>query len=207
MPVISLMGNKGGSGKTTLAINLGAGLSNIANSALLDADPQGSSIQWYQFVDQDDGVDVYQANGQLREQVSDLNTNYDYVVCDCPPSINAEQTQTLLEISDIVLIPVQPSPIDVWATIKLEEVIIEAQKSNQKLKAYVLINQLEPRVALSRMLRGALSELELPVTETALRRRAIYKNSVLDGKSVFDAGKLGAEAATEITQLIEEIIK
>ncbi len=201
------MGNKGGSGKTTLAINLGAGLSNIANSALLDADPQGSSIQWYQFVDQDDGVDVYQANGQLREQVSDLNTNYDYVVCDCPPSINAEQTQTLLEISDIVLIPVQPSPIDVWATIKLEEVIIEAQKSNQKLKAYVLINQLEPRVALSRMLRGALSELELPVTETALRRRAIYKNSVLDGKSVFDAGKLGAEAATEITQLIEEIIK
>ena len=201
------MGNKGGSGKTTLAINLGAGLSNIANSALLDADPQGSSIQWYQFVDQDDGVDVYQANGQLREQVSDLNTNYDYVVCDCPPSINAEQTQTLLEISDIVLIPVQPSPIDVWATIKLEEVIIEAQKSNQKLKAYVLINQLEPRVALSHMLRGALSELELPVTETALRRRAIYKNSVLDGKSVFDAGKLGAEAATEITQLIEEIIK
>lgn len=207
MPVISLIGNKGGSGKTTLAINLGAGLANIANSALIDADPQGSSIQWYQFVDQEQGVDVFQANAQLRDQVKDLSASYDYVVCDCPPSINSEETQILLAISDIVLIPVQPSPIDVWATIKLEEVIGQAQKSNQKLKAYVMINQLEPRVALSRMLRGALSELELPVTETALRRRAIYRNSVLDGRSVFDAGKLGADAATEITQLIQEIIQ
>jgi chromosome partitioning protein len=207
MPVISLIGNKGGSGKTTLAINLGSGLARTANTAIIDADPQGSSMQWYQFVDKEQSVEVYPGEARLRQQIDDLSASFDYVVCDCPPLVNAEPTRVLLEISDIVLIPVQPSPIDVWATIKLEEVISEAQKSNKKLKAFVLINQLEPKVALSRMLRGALSELELPVTETALRRRAVYRNSVLDGKSVFDAGKRGAEAANEITQLIQEIIQ
>ena len=60
---------------------------------------------------------------------------------------------------------------------------------------------------MSRVVREAVEEIGLPVAETALRRRAIYRNSALEGKSVFDMGKRGADAAEELEQLMQEIFR
>ena len=68
-----------------------------------------------------------------------------------------------------------------------------------------MINQLEPRTRLSRLIRQALAELELSAADTAIRRRAVYRASVLEGKSVFDMGRSGAAAAAEIQNLISEV--
>ena len=207
MPVIALVGNKGGAGKTTLSVNLAAGLGKQKSVILVDADPQGSALQWNAFTDSNDTITVVEATDELNRQIVELSKEYDYVVVDCPPSVHAKQTINVLEICDLALIPVQPSPVDLWATVHTEKAVQQARKSNANLQAVLVINQLETRTTLSRVVRDALSEIELPVAKTALRRRAIFRNSVLEGKNVFEMGRRGIDAANEIDELIHEVIK
>lgn len=206
MPVIALVGNKGGAGKTTLSVNLASCLARQSNVAVVDADPQGSALQWRVFAENDNTVPVIEANEQLEAQAKQLLQDYQYVVFDCPPSVHAPQTTTVLGFCDIALIPVQPSPVDLWATVHIEEAVQQARKSNTHLNAFLVINQMESRTTLSRLVRDALSEIGLPVASTALRRRAIFRNSVLEGKSVFDMGRRGSDAADELEQLLQEVL-
>jgi chromosome partitioning protein len=206
MPVIAMVGNKGGAGKTTLAVNFAAALAQRASTAVLDADPQGSTLQWHAFADDDNALSVFEATADLQTQAGELHPHYHYIVIDCPPSVHASQTHAALQVSDIALIPVQPSPVDLWATVHIERAIAQARNSNPGLNAVLVINQLEPRTTLSRLVREALAELELPVAETPVRRRAVYRASALEGKSVFDMGRRGADAAAELDQLIKEVI-
>ena len=207
MPVIALVGNKGGAGKTTLSVNLSAGLAKQKSAILVDADPQGSALQWNAFTDADDAIRVLEASDELNSQLAELSQQYDYVVVDCPPSVHALQTIKVLEVCDLALIPVQPSPVDLWATVHTERAVEDARQSNKNLQAILVINQLETRTTLSRLVRDALSEIALPVAKTALRRRAIFRNSVLEGKNVFEMGRRGIDAANEIDELIHEVIK
>lgn len=206
MPIIALVGNKGGAGKTTLSVNIAAGIARNYSTAVLDADPQGSSLQWRAFTDDEHALDVYEANGDLPAQINDLKDKYECLVIDCPPSVHAPQTNTVLRQCDIALIPVQPSPVDLWATVHTEKAVEEARLDNPKLKAMLILNQLEARTTLSKLVREAAEEIELPVAKTGIRRRAVYRNSALEGKSVFDIGSRGAEAANELDNLLEEVM-
>ena len=205
MPVIALVGNKGGAGKTTLAVNLAAGLARHDSVAVIDADPQGSALQWHAIAADEPAPPVYMAEADLQRQAIQLLQDYHCVVIDCPPSVHAPQTGAVLGFGDLALIPVQPSPMDLWASVHIEQSIEEAHKLNPALRTLLVINQLEPRTTLSRLVRDALSEIAFPVAATAVRRRAIYRNSALQGKSVFDMGRRGADAAAEIDQLIQEV--
>lgn len=207
MSVIAFVGNKGGAGKTTLTVNLASCLARQSSVAVIDADPQGSALQWRAFSESDYAVPVIEASEQLEEQTKQLIQDYRYVVIDCPPSVQAPQTKTVLAFSDMALIPVQPSPVDLWATVHIEEAVNQARESNDRLRAMLVINQLETRTMLSRLVRDALSEIALPVANTALRRRAIFRSSALEGKSVFEMGRRGDDAAREIELLIEEIFQ
>lgn len=206
MPILAFVGNKGGAGKTTLSINLSSCLARARSIALIDADPQGSTLQWRAFSESDKAVPVYQTNEQLEQQAHELLKTYEYVVFDCPPSVHAPQTLAVLSFCDIALIPVQPSPVDLWATVHIEEAVEKAKQVNPKLRAMLILNQLETRTTMSKLVREAALEIGLPVAKTGLRRRAIYRNSALEGKSVFDMGKRGAEAAAELQKLMQEIV-
>lgn len=206
MPIIAVVGNKGGAGKTTLCVNIAAGISRNASIAMIDADPQGSSLQWRAIAADNVNFPVYAATFSLRQQASNYASNNDFVLIDCPPSVHAPQTQAVLEFADMALIPVQPSPVDLWATVHIEKAINEAHEVNPSLEAMLVINQLESRTTLSRLVREVLSEIALPVADTAIRRRAIYRNSALEGKSVFNIGKRGADAVAELESLIKEVV-
>lgn len=202
MSVMVLVGNKGGAGKTTLAVNLFAALARKQTVALIDADPQGSAVQWK--IDAEG--DVFAAKPDLAAQVADLSGDYRHVLIDCPPSIKAAQSKTALCLGDLALIPLQPSPLDIWAMVALEKALEQARKVNPALSAFLVVNQFELRTTLSRLMPDALSELDIAVAKTAIRRRAIYRVSAIEGRSVFDMGRRGADAADEIEQLISEVI-
>jgi len=127
-------------------------------------------------------------------------------LADCPPSIHAPQTRTALEAADLALIPVQPSPVDLWATAHIAQVVEEIQAANRALRAFLVVNQLEPRTTLSRLIGDALGELDLPALSIAVRRRAVYRNCVIEGRSVYDMGARGAAAVAEIEAIIEEVL-
>jgi len=205
VPVIALVGNKGGAGKTTLAVNLAAGLARHDSVVVIDADPQGSALQWRAIAADASAPPVSMAEADLERQAIRLLQDYHCVVIDCPPSVHAPQTGAVLGFGDLALIPVQPSPMDLWASVHIEQSIEAAHKLNPALRTLMVINQLEPRTTLSRLVRDALSEIAFPVADPAVMRRAIYRASALHGKSVFDMGRRGADAAAEIDQLIQEV--
>lgn len=207
MSIIVVVGNKGGTGKTTLAVNLAAGLSRRESVVVIDADPQQSAYQW-RLIGGDRSAlpTVIAAAHGLEQTISALCETHQQVVVDCPPSIKAPQTEIALRLADRALIPVQPSPMDLWATTQIARTLDRLRPANPSLSALIVMSQIEPRTTLSRLMPEAVAELELPVAKTALRRRSIHRHCVLDGRSVFQAGRRGAEAAAEIDSLIAEVL-
>lgn len=206
MPVIALVGNKGGAGKTTLCINLASGLLRRFSTVVLDADPQRSAIQWRDIAGRDDLVDVIDAVDDLEQAIEQHRQGYDCLVIDCPPSAQSAQTRQALARSDIAVIPVLPSPLDLWASVHVEGEVEWARTVNAGIRPLLVVNQLEPRTRLSRLMHDALAEIELPVAATSIRRRMAYRNAMLQGCSVLDAGASASGAADEIKQLIDEVV-
>lgn len=206
MAIIALIGNKGGAGKTTLAINLAASLAEHGSTLLLDADPQHSSLQWRSIRGQRPGVEVRPADADPGAALAAAG-GVGHVVLDCPPSIDAAQTRVALQHADLLVVPVQPSPLDLWASVRLQAEIDAARTRNPGLAVRLVINQLEPRTLLSQSMSAALAELSLPAAACAVSRRVVYRNAVLAGRSVIEMGQRGQAATREIRQLTEELVK
>lgn len=207
MAVIALVGNKGGAGKSTLSINLASGLSRRFPTLLLDSDPQRSSLQWRDISEREDLVRVVDAVDDVEAAVSLYRDSYSCLLIDCPPSVQSRQTRQALSCSDIVLIPVLPSPLDLWASVHVEREIEWVKAENPAIRPLLVINQLEPRTRLSRLMHEALAEIELPVAATAIGRRMAYRNAMLQGLSVLDTGSAAGSAADEIERLTEELVR
>jgi chromosome partitioning protein len=106
MKIIALVSNKGGAGKTTLTVNFATGLERHGRVAILDADPQRSSLQWRSMSARNDAPSVFDAVAGLTFKARQQANQYDYLLIDCPPSVEAQQTQEALRLTDLALIPV-----------------------------------------------------------------------------------------------------
>lgn len=206
MPVIAVVGNKGGAGKTTLSTNIASGIHRRFPTVLLDADPQRSSSQWREIAERDDIVEVIDAVEDVVGSVRQYRDRYEYVVIDCPPSVQSAQARQALTCSDIAVVPVLPSPLDLWATVHVEKELEWARSVNPGIKGLVVVNQLESRTLLSKLIRDALVEIELPVAKTAVTRRMAFRSAMLQGCSVLDVGASAKDAAEDIKQLVEEVV-
>jgi chromosome partitioning protein len=205
--VIAVINQKGGAGKTTLSMNLAAGLSLRGDTLVLDLDPQGSSRQWASLGNAPFPATVKQIGGN-KWDAKTLHQNYKayaYLVLDCPPSIDSHASLQALRACDLALIPVLPSPIDLWASLRLPQEIEEARKTNKRLQARLVLNQLEPKSALSAAMHDAIAEFGIKVLDTGIRRRAVYRSAALEGVSVYQMGSRGKDAAAEIEAIINEV--
>lgn len=205
--IIAVINQKGGTGKTTLALNLAAGLSKRGAVHLVDADPQRSITQWVSMGGGNSGLPgVAQLIGNPTAILGKLLCSHRYVVVDCAPTLQGETIATIMRMAHIVLIPVLPSPIDLWASVDMAVAVNESNKHNPSLSAYLVLNQLETRNALSRDMREAVAEFDVPVLAAGMQRRAAYRSAAVEGKSVYGIGKRGLQAVADIEAIIEEVL-
>ncbi|MFN2337898.1 MAG: ParA family partition ATPase [Gammaproteobacteria bacterium] len=199
---------KGGCGKSTLALNLAAGLARRGSTSLVDADPQGALLHWADWAGSEgDFPGLLQAGRNPGEILEQAARDSRYVVIDCPPSVDMDITGQCLEQVDVVLIPVLPSPLDLWASAGTVAAVERARQANPRLRAWLVLNQTEPRSAMSRAIGGAVASLDVPVLNTRIRRRAAYRTSAVEGRSVYQLGARGAAAMNEIEDLIQEVLQ
>jgi chromosome partitioning protein len=204
--IIGVLNQKGGVGKTTIAVNLAAVFATAGNRVLLvDADPQGSSLAWSSAREGDPLFPVVgMAKPTLHKDMPEVARDYDVVVIDGAPRVN-ELGRAAIMASDLVVIPVQPSPYDVWATQDTVQLITEAQQFKEKLKAVFVINRRIVNTAIGRDVGQALAGFGFPVSGVALCQRVIYAESAAQGLAVIEAGP-DSEAAKEIARFAETII-
>lgn len=203
--IIGVLNQKGGVGKTTIAVNLASALALHGSRVLLvDADPQASAQTWSSARQIEPLFTVVgMAKPTLHKDLPDLASRYDFVLIDGAPRVNDLGRAAILA-SDLVLVPVQPSPYDVWATAETVSLIKEARQYKEALQAVFLINRRIPNTAVGRDVRDALAEFEFPILQTTIGQRVIFAESANLGLSVFEADR-ESTAASEMRQLCDEL--
>lgn len=205
--IIGVLNQKGGVGKTTIATNLAAVCAKAGNRVLLvDADPQGSSMAWSAARAEDPLFPVISmAKPTLHKDLPELASDYDVVIIDGAPRVNDLGRAAILA-SDVVLIPVQPSPYDVWASADTVQLIREAQQFKEALRAVFVINRKIVNTAIGRDVNTALEQFGFPVLSAAFSQRVIYAESAAQGRAVIEADPK-SEAAIEVAQLAAELVQ
>jgi chromosome partitioning protein len=203
--VIAILNQKGGVGKTTLAVHLATAFARKKRSVLLlDADPQGSALDW---AAARHGDPLFPVVGlpkpSIHKELPTLAVNYDLVIIDGPPRVY-DVARSAIMASDLVLVPVQPSPYDVWAAKEIIDLLNEAAVYKPNLQKAFLINRKIVNTAIGRDVADALSEYPIPVLPTAISQRVPFAESATQGLTVYE---LDPEmlASQEMNQLADEI--
>ena len=208
--IIALLNQKGGVGKTTLATHIAGELALRGQQViLLDADPQGSALDWTQRRSQQGLPRLFSAVGLAREtlhqEAPELARRSDHVVIDGPPRIAALARSALLA-ADRVLVPVQPSPYDLWASAEMVALVREAQVFRPALHAAFVINRRVSTTVIGREARSALAKQPLPSLQSEIRQRIVFADSVAAGQLARELAP-DSTAAREITALTDELLR
>jgi chromosome partitioning protein len=206
MTVIAILNQKGGSGKTTLAINLAHSLMlTKAKVILVDADPQGSARDWNEENKGETLPVVGLDRETLPKDLQAIKDGYDFVIIDGAPQI-ARLASAAVKTADIILIPCQPSPYDVWAANDLVDVIKARQDVTDGLpKAAFVISRSIKNTKLSEEITEALASYQLPVFAHGTSQRVAYPTTASEGKTVFTEPK--SQAALEIDAIRDELLE
>ena len=206
MKVVAVLNQKGGSGKTTIATHLARAFQLDGNDILLvDSDPQGSARDWAA-VREDQPVPVIGIDRPTIE--SDLKSvaQKDLVVIDGAPQA-AELAVSAIKAADFILIPVQPSPYDIWAAADLVELIkTRIEVTDGKLAAAFVVSRAIKGTKLGTEVTDALLGYGLPVLEARITQRVSFPTSAAEGTTVLDTEPTG-DAAHEIRRLAKEVLK
>mgnify|MGYP001386824115 FL=1 len=204
MQVIAVLNQKGGAGKTTIATHLARALQLAGSDVLLvDSDPQGSARDWAA-VREDQPVPVVGIDRPTIERDLKSIAKKDFVVIDGAPQA-ADLAVSAIKAANFILIPVQPSPYDIWATADLVELVKQRiEVTDGKLKAAFVVSRAIKGTKIGAEVTEALSGYGLPVLESRITQRVSYPSTAAGGTTVIDA-EPESEASREVQALANEI--
>lgn len=208
--IISFLNQKGGVGKTTLSIHIAANLSLLKYRVLLvDADVQGSAFDWAATRKADPIFNIVGLHKPiLHKELKSLSKGYDFVIIDGPPRVY-DVARSAIVSSDLVLIPIQPSPYDVWAAKEVVDLIEEVSapiSEIKKIERAFVINRKIANTAIGRDVIEALGQYKTPVLTSHVCQRISYAESAAEGLTVMEDNK-DQLAIKEINSLTNEILE
>jgi chromosome partitioning protein len=210
--VFTIAQQKGGAGKTTLACHLAVafanGIGKGANGrvAIVDIDPQQSLAAWHGLREKqmgagNTGLQFSAVSGwRTQGEVDKLKRNCDYVVIDSPPHAETE-ARIAVRSADLVILPVQPSPMDLWAIRPTLDLAAQ-----EKRKVLLVFNRMPPRGNLAEAMLAEAKKLGVPVAKATIGNRVGFAESLYAGKAVGEFSPSGT-AAREIAALAREVLR
>ena len=206
--IVALLNQKGGVGKTTIALHLaGEWAKRGQRVTVIDADPQGSALDWSQQRARESlprlfGV-VGLARDTLHREAPEIARDVDHVIIDGPPRVAGVMRSALLA-ADLVLIPVQPSPFDGWASAEMLSLLGEARIYRPQLVARFVLNRCAARTVIARETAETLADHDPPLLAARIGQRVAFADTAQAGRLVSEIDSDSA-AAREIAALVTEI--
>lgn len=208
--IISVTSLKGGVGKSTIVQNLSVCFAHMGyRVAIVDTDTNASSVHWSGIRDEEyPEVMVFGISDSkaLRKNIQKIQNDYDIILIDGTPSLS-KLVSTIILLGDIVLIPIRPSGLDLWATEKFIEKYEQAKTLKEDVNAYFVLNQYNENININRETKDVLNELEIKTLKTTIKSRIAYVEAVVQGIGVYEyRDKKAKKEMTELTKEILELI-
>jgi len=205
--IIAFANQKGGSGKTTLSANLAVLWANSNYKvAVVDADAQQSLTYWLNerkkyYGNEPTGIDNYPFDARnIKEDLKSIKRKYDFIIIDSPPAITFETIQ-IVKAADFIYVPVQPSPLDLMATIPFLNIAKDERK-----KTLVILNRVMPRAKLTDAMIMRLRYAGAKVARSRVSGKIIYAETFSVGRGVVDIS-VTSDASKEIINVGNEILR
>ena len=206
MQVIAVLNQKGGSGKTTIATHIARALQlSGANVLLVDSDPQGSARDWAAVKEEQTLTVVGIDRPTIDRDIKNI-AHQDFVIIDGAPQAS-DLAISAIKAANFILIPVQPSPYDIWATAALVDLVKQRiEMTDGKLQAAFVVSRAIKGTKIGSEVAAALEGYGLPVLESRITQRVSYPSTAAIGTTILD-NEPGSDGAAEIYALINEIKK
>lgn len=205
--IFGFLNQKGGVGKSTLSICLAASLARTgARVLLIDADPQGSALDW---AAARTGAPLFTVVGfprpSIHKEIGQMGKGYDHIIIDGPPRVT-DLARSAIMASDMVVIPVQPSPYDIWAAEEVVKLIDEARIYKETIKSAFLVNRKITNTAIGRDVREALAAYQVHVLNVSVAQRVVFAEAAAQGQAIYEIDPTGP-AVAEIEAVAAELME